>query len=114
MTTLRNHRIAALLTAGLCAGAALPSLAGSETQVTAREVTDKIEVAVNYADLNVNSPQGQAVLLRRIENAARSVCGSTDPRVAGGLRAALRNEACFEETLSSAMSQIPGNRMAAR
>ncbi|MBB3034464.1 UrcA family protein [Alteriqipengyuania lutimaris] len=65
-------------------------------------------VQVDYADLNLATPEGQAQLDRRIDKAAREVCG-TDRAVTG---TRLKNPAAMK-CLKSAKEQI-GEQIAAR
>jgi UrcA family protein len=55
-----------LCIAALLASAAIPAVA-QEVQPRSRVVT--------YGDLNLNNPYGAHVMVRRIENASREVCG---------------------------------------
>ena len=50
---------------------------------------------------------------RRIERAAREICGSADPRVVGSLSAASKNETCYEQAVEGAMSQLGAGTLAA-
>jgi UrcA family protein len=67
---------------------------------------------VALGDLNLASAEGQQALHDRISQAARAVCGSTDYRVAGGLRMASNNRACYESAFAQAMSQVGAGRLA--
>ena len=60
-------------------------------------------VAVSYADLNLASPAGRAVLDRRIAAAARQVCGNY---LITELKWAEMSRACRAEVTASA--QLPG------
>ena len=112
MKATRNSTMAAAAL-GLLAAVALPAAAESVTEVTAPRIGEEQRVTVGYADLDLNSVEGQEVLHYRIANAARKVCGSSDLRRAGSLQMANRNEECFESSLSRAMAQIPGAQVAA-
>jgi len=92
--------------AALLAATALQANAQSTTEVTAQALHEVQSVAVNIADLNLNSPEGQEVLYRRIRRAVDTVCGPRDTRRAGDLAQASRNRACYKESLSQAMSDI--------
>jgi UrcA family protein len=58
-----------------------------------------ITVRVSYADLNLASAQGRAVLDRRIAGAARSICGSFFP---ADLEMAALVKDCREDAIASA------------
>ena len=60
-------------------------------------------VLVHYQDLNLDSAAGRAVLDRRLERAARAVCG-TAPIVE--LDSAAEVDACREETIAAARRQL--------
>ena len=60
---------------------------------------------VTYSDLNLDSAAGQKTLERRIEKAAREVCGQW----AGGtrnLRSDMAARACFEKAKAGAGAQV--------
>jgi UrcA family protein len=62
-------------------------------------------VAVSYADLDLSTEVGQAKLERRIDKAARSVCGLDETRV--GTRLQSREaKACFDETMAAMREQV--------
>ena len=111
MKAQRNATITTALV-GLLAGAALQASAQSTTEITANRLHDVRSVAVNYADLNLDSPEGQEALYGRIARAADEVCGPRNTRRAGDLAQATRNRACYKETLSQAMSEISATALA--
>ena len=98
---------------GLLAGTALQASAQSTTEVTAKRLQDQRSVAVNFADLNLDSPEGQEVLYNRIARAADEVCGPRSTRRAGSLAQASRNRTCYKETISRSMSKISSSALAA-
>ena len=62
-------------------------------------------VAVQYDDLDLSTSAGQAQLERRIDNAARSVCGMDD--VAVGTRLASRTaKQCYADAKSRIHEQV--------
>jgi UrcA family protein len=61
---------------------------------------------VSYADLNLASSAGQDAVQRRIQAAARQVCGTTSFRNAGGLRSAAANRRCIDEAIAEALSAL--------
>jgi UrcA family protein len=68
---------------------------------------------VKFARSELATAEGRAVVERRIERAARVVCGSNDHHVVGTLHAVARNEACYERAVNKAMAQLGGDRVAA-
>ena len=91
-STLR-HACVALLCGGFVTGIA--SAAIPETE--ARSVT------VQYSDLDLTRPEGAQALYRRIEAAAREVCGHADIRELRSFREARR---CREQAVDEAVRQV--------
>lgn len=65
---------------------------------------------VSYSDLDLNTPRGAQIMLDRLEDAARWVCGG-NPRFNPGYRtspAAVvgQFEACYESALSTALGDL--------
>lgn len=58
---------------------------------------------VTYKDLNLNSNAGTQVLYKRIQGAAKEVCGKVDVRNLQGMNA--RN-ACLERAISQAVAAV--------
>lgn len=58
---------------------------------------------VSYADLDLSHPAGARQLYRRLESAARAVCGPYDVRE---LQRSMQVRACIERALSDAAAQI--------
>ncbi|MEO6040711.1 MAG: UrcA family protein [Croceibacterium sp.] len=61
--------------------------------------------AINYADLNLETAQGQAQLDRRIDGAARAICGIADVRT-GTLLQGTKNIQCYDAAKASARKQV--------
>ena len=104
----------AAVTAAFIAFAGMGMQANAEdvTEVTAESYGNHEQRVVNYADLDLTSVEGQEALHYRISRAAEQVCGSTDMRQAGGLAQAARNQDCYEESLSRALSQVNNSAVA--
>lgn len=60
---------------------------------------ERVTVRVSYADLNIASAEGRAVLDRRIAGAARTICGTFFP---ADLDAAALVKDCREDAIASA------------
>ncbi len=96
--------IAGTIGALLIAGGAY---ATSETRVVAPKLTGEETIKyVSYADLNIASDTGMAVLMSRIETAADEVCGSSHYRRAGSFSRARLNAQCQKEAIEEALSQL--------
>lgn len=83
-------------------GAALitaPVLAGTTTSAEEKSVT------IQYADLNLNSAEGQERLEQRIDAAARKVCKLNEHRTGTRIPSQNRKE-CFVKARKSAQSQM--------
>ena len=60
-------------------------------------------MTVSYADLNLNSDAGIAVLYKRLRHAARQVCGDMDPT---SLARGLETMKCINNAMSQAVAQV--------
>jgi UrcA family protein len=67
------------------------------------------ERVVKYADLNLNNPAGVQTLYRRINAAARAVCGRND---ALSIQRAKANE-CTEKAIDDAVTRVNNNNLSA-
>ena len=76
-------------------------------------VTD-ISTSVLLADLNLSSDAGVEVLYRRLQQAARKVCGSQNLHVAGSLGALKSNRRCVDTSLDRAVAEIGHEALAKR
>ena len=86
--------------------AALTCLAGATAPAHAAELGAPRSQAVRFADLNLASSEGRAVLDRRIRNAANAVCTATT----GGLAARLHEARCVRTAIDRALPQIVAAR----
>lgn len=91
----RTHRIFW----GLAASAAITWGCGSTAQAAKPEnfVPSKV---VRFQDLNLESPEGAAVLYRRINAAAHEVCGDPDRYQE------LKPNRCVKDAVSQAIAQV--------
>ncbi|MFK8043351.1 UrcA family protein [Congregibacter sp.] len=111
MKSFKKVGIAAVVS-GLFAVSALQANAESTTEVIADSVGASAQVSVSYSDLDLDSVAGQKALHYRLATAAEKVCGHSDIRRAGGVSQAARNEDCFEQSLSRALSRVTASAVA--
>lgn len=90
----------------LAAVLALPASADGTTAVVADRVSGSSSMVVELSDLDLGSPAGQQALQYRLAHAAQQVCGHSDVRRAGSVARAARNGACYEQSLSRALSEV--------
>ena len=69
----------------------------------AGETDDAPSVTVSYADLDLSKPAGAETLYRRIQAAARSVCG---PRHSRSLARVQAFRTCYEDAIEDALQQV--------
>jgi UrcA family protein len=97
----------AALTAFTLTALALTSLAAGPV-LAAPALTDENaprRVAVSYADLNLDTAGGQAVLTARIHRAAEAVCGpEPDSR---DVKAQMAFRRCMKQSIDTAAAAIP-------
>jgi len=69
-----------IITKAFCAAAAIAvTVTGFSASAQAQSRTVRTAI-VDYADLDLNSEDGQATLKGRLKGAVRKVCGSYDPK----------------------------------
>ncbi len=78
---------------------------------TAAHADDVLRVAVNYADLNVQTDAGATILYQRIRHAAGQVCGVADGR---NLAEVARIEACTQRAVAKAVAEAKVAKLTAR
>ncbi len=76
------------------------ALAAAPTQIESDRVT------VSYADLNIHSSAGAAVLYSRLKAASETVCSVESYRELGSLSRVAETENCYSETLDEAVAEI--------
>jgi len=86
----------AVLTLVACPALAAPAQAGDEAPR---------QTAVSYADLDLNTANGQAILVMRIHRAAEGVCGP-EPDVRDLKRQATYHQ-CMKQSVDTAVAAIP-------
>jgi UrcA family protein len=70
---------------------------------------DVPKITVRYSDLDLNTPQGDAVLYQRLQDATREVCKQYDPRQVSFpfLLTTKRNyQRCSQNALSAAVAGV--------
>jgi UrcA family protein len=70
---------------------------------TAAHAAQIPQVHVKYADLNVSSPAGAAVLYQRIRVAATQVCGTPDQR---DLSRLVQAKTCTDKAIANAVTAV--------
>jgi UrcA family protein len=61
---------------------------------------------VTYSDLNVEKEAGAQSLCRRIQQAAKRVCGVESLKVAGNLRQLSQQKNCYRDALDATVAKI--------
>jgi UrcA family protein len=61
---------------------------------------------VTYSDLNVEKEAGAQSLYRRIQQAAKRVCGVESLKVAGNLRQLSQQKNCYRDALDATVAKI--------
>lgn len=78
------------------------------TEAEAAERSDRRQIVrIDYSDLNLAHPAGREVLNRRIQAAARQVCGN---QYEGSLQVAEARANCIREAVTKAQREIPYGR----
>jgi UrcA family protein len=96
--------------AGIWINAAIVLMAGawlSDARATEPRVPADIEVSrttVNFADLNIDTPQGASALHRRIRHAAQGVCG--DPQPPGSHMTSPAWRSCVAQSIDRAVTAV--------
>jgi UrcA family protein len=91
-----------LLATILCLALTGPAFAGVKSSASDNPSVES--VTVSYIDLDINRAEGLAILNKRLEKAAKSVCHVNDFSFSRMVKAS--RQECFEETLSRASEQI--------
>ncbi|MGD0493187.1 MAG: UrcA family protein [Steroidobacteraceae bacterium] len=88
------------LIAASLAGILFASLAA---QPASADNFEPLKVAVKFGDLDISHPQGAAILFRRINAAAHTVCSPFDH---SGLSAKVRLDACVNKAVADAVATV--------
>ncbi len=93
--SLRNTLIAAAAGSMI----AVPTLASAG-------FSEKSEYRVTFTQENLQSRTGQAGLYGLLKDASRKLCGSSNLKITGSLRASAEVESCYQETLTAAVDRV--------
>jgi UrcA family protein len=102
MTTLRSALRAAVLTSVSLATVA-------QAAEAPRSSVEVVSVVVGYGDLDLQKDAGVAQLQRRLEAAARKVCGHVDPR---DIKLAARTRQCIDTAMKRAVGDVGSPKLA--
>lgn len=95
-----------IITLGLLAAATIASPAiASRTNAEVADAGAARTIAVRYNDLDVKSGNGQQELQRRIEVAARDVCGMSE-RNTGSLAPSASSRTCYVRALNTMEREV--------
>ena len=85
----------------------LLAIATIATPVFARAAPDAETriAAVRYSDLDLATADGQQVLQRRIESAAREVCGTAE-RITGSLLPSTSSQTCYIRAINNMEREV--------
>jgi UrcA family protein len=98
-----NHSIMNITKRIACIVLAAAPIAMVAGGAQAQQADAPAHMTVSYADLNLNSDAGIAVLYRRLRHAARQVCGDWDTT---SLSRGLEAMACINKAMSQAVAQV--------
>jgi UrcA family protein len=101
----KQYTVAALAVFALMSGPALARAAQPDPDAAA-------QAKVSYADLDLSTAKGQAVLADRIHRAAKAVCGE-EPDLRD-MDQSLIYRRCMKQTEAQAFASIPGAAQAAK
>ena len=100
-----------LILCAATAAVAAPASAGGVRP--AKEIPDAYEMTVGYSDLDLDRPAGADMLLARLKQAERAVCGEpSDPRDLAGKARARRS--CVTVTMEDAVDRVGAPLVTAR
>lgn len=85
--------------------AALTLVAGPALAQSAQHDEDVRRMAVSYADIKIDTPAGQAVLMGRIHHAAEMVCGPSPDL--HEVKAVMAFKRCMKQSVDTAVASIP-------
>jgi UrcA family protein len=74
-----------------------------QANASAERAPETPSVAVNYADLNINTPSGVEALYARLRAAAREVCNVGERRP---LNEVIEAKRCYRQTLAAAVDSV--------
>jgi UrcA family protein len=98
-----------MIVAAAVAALAAPALASAKPAIS--NANDLNQVLVSFADLNLNTPSGQASFKARIHRAAMDACGAQPD--SKDLRAARQFDACVQQSIGAATAAVPAASLVA-
>jgi len=87
-----------IIALALCA----PSIAAAEADAGLKGTAKK----VSYADLNLDKKEGAIIMYKRLQIAARQVCGVRTFTLKGSLLEVAEKNVCYHDTLDAAVSKL--------
>ncbi len=85
--------------------AALLLLAGASSALAAQAETETVSIPVSKARLDLNNPQDNQVMMRRINTAALQACGA-DAHSFPDVKRAVAASACHRDAVAGAVTQL--------
>ena len=82
-------------------------------RVSADEGAETVRIAVDYADLNLETHAGVKRLHYRLQRAARHACDLRPVRETGSLAVTRAARACYKDSLAAAVDAIGNERLTA-
>ena len=98
-----NTSIAKAISVILIATTLVVATSNAQGAPPERKASLHSSVTVKFADLNTATPEGARILYRRIQSAARKVCGSSSPWDPGSYWA---SKICYDATVNDAVLQV--------
>ena len=68
--------------------------------------TERSQVVVEVADLNLAHPRGIETLYQRLQNASREVCGDPSVQATGSARNSQQIRSCYDTAMSNAIEKL--------
>ncbi len=101
----RSALLTDILSAAVAVGAVILAV-GSMTGVAQAQTAASPATTVSYADLDLSTPDGARVLLKRINTAAKEACGPAPVMSPLTPIAATLHERCIEQAADKAVAEV--------
>ena len=82
---------------------ATPMMAGA---VVKTNQTEDVSIPVVYSGYDLSSIEGRAMVERKIQNAARKICGSIKYSETRSFRQVAANKTCYNEAVENALNVV--------